>query len=253
MASSFYETDKALSEYLLFHYGLTKELVPPILREIGALDFPVRCVNECLDQSRIPPNARALDLGCAVGRATFELARLCKNVIGIDFSQSFITASEYLNAHGSISFECVEEGELTLKYRASVPPDIDRTRVIFETGDAQALRSDLGPFDVVLMANLIDRLRDPRKCLNRLPHLLKCGGQLILISPYTWMVEYTPYENWLGGFTRAGGPVRTLETIKEILAPDFDLANLKDLPFVIREHARKFQFSIAQASVWLRK
>ena len=253
MASSFYETDKALSEYLLFHYGLTKELVPPILGEIGALGFPVRCVSECLDPSRISPNARALDLGCAVGRATFELARLCKNVIGIDFSQSFITAADYLKAHGSISFECIDEGELTRSCRAVVPPDIDRTRVVFETGDAQALRSDLGPFDVVLMANLIDRLRDPRKCLNRLPHLLKCGGQLILISPYTWMVEYTPHENWLGGFTQAGRPVRTLETLKEILLPDFELANLKDLPFVIREHARKFQFSVAEASVWLRK
>lgn len=253
MASSFYETDKALSEYLLFHYGLTKELVPAVLGEIGALDFSVRCVNECLDQSRISPSARALDLGCAVGRATFELARFCKSVIGIDFSQNFITAADYLKAHGSISFECIDEGELTRSCRAIVPPGIDRTRVKFETGDAQALRSNLGTFDVILMANLIDRLRDPRKCLSLLPHLLKQGSQLILISPYTWMVGYTPLENWLGGFTQDGRPIRTLETLKEILSPNFELANLKNLPFVIREHARKFQFSVAEASVWLRK
>ena len=134
-----------------------------------------------------------------------------------------------------------------------VPPGIDRTRVNFETGDAQALRRDLGTFDVILMANLIDRLHDPRKCLSQLPHLLRQGGQLILISPYTWMVEYTPLENWLGGFTQDGCPIRTLETLKETLSPNFELANLKNLPFVIREHARKFQFSVAEASVWLRK
>jgi hypothetical protein len=28
---------------------------------------------------------------------------------------------------------------------------------------------------------------------------------------------------------------------------------VKDLPFLIREHARKFQLSVAQATIWRRK
>ena len=39
----------------------------------------------------------------------------------------------------------------------------------------------------------------------------------------------------------------------ETLAPDFTLVQQKDLPFLIREHARKFQWSVALGTVWQRR
>jgi 2-polyprenyl-3-methyl-5-hydroxy-6-metoxy-1,4-benzoquinol methylase len=36
----------------------------------------------------------ALDIGCAVGGATFELARSFSHVLGIDYSQSFVDAAQ---------------------------------------------------------------------------------------------------------------------------------------------------------------
>src|SRR5882762_3598862 len=243
MARNFYETDRALSEYLLFHYGSSG----PHYGISGTL-FPVRCVRECLDVRRLPVNARALDLGCAVGRASFELARRCAEVVGIDYSKRFITIARHLRRKASFLFDYVEEGELVHLCRARVPKAIDRKRVRFEVGDAMQLPSRLGVFDVILMTNLIDRLSHPRKCLEQLPRLLKSGGQLILTSPYTWLREYTPRRNWLGGFMRAGKRVRTFETLKQILAPDFRLFGRRVLPFLIREHARKFQLAIAEAS-----
>ena len=116
------------------------------------------------------------------------------------------------------------------------------------TGDAMALRSTIGTFDVVLMANLIDRLRAPQRCLARLSELVKPGGQLVITSPYTWLEEFTPRGNWLGGIA---GP--TLDGLKAALAKDFELTGTRDLPFLIREHARKFQLSVAQASLWKRR
>jgi hypothetical protein len=86
--------------------------------------------------------------------------------------------------------------------------------------------------------------------LRQLPALLRARGQLIIISPYTWLTDYTPLENWLGGFERNGRPVATLDTLREILSPDFELTGTRDLPFLIREHARKFQWSVAEASLW---
>ena len=74
------------------------------------------------------------------------------------------------------------------------------------------------------MANLIDRVDNPAKCLEQLPGLLKSGGQLVITSPYTWLEEYTPRENWLGGFMRDGQPVQTFDTLKKILAPHFELS-----------------------------
>jgi len=248
-----YETDRLLAEYLLFHYGAPEEVLPHADGPCSALDYPQRCVSECLDAARLPANARALDLGCAVGRATFELARHCGEVIGIDFSRRFIEAADTLRAAGEIEYLRADEGALTTPRLAVVPPEIDRARVHFETGDATDLRDHLGAFDVVLMANLIDRLSDPRRCLARLPGLVNPGGQLIITSPYTWLEEFTPRENWLGGFVRDGRRVTTRDGLEAALAKDFQLIATRDLPFLIREHARKFQWSVAEATIWRRR
>jgi len=252
-APDFYETERALSEYLLFHYGLSAQTMPWSFGPVTALNYPARCVSECLDTVRLPAQARALDLGCAVGRATFELARHCSEVIGIDYSQRFIEVARHLQQHGSTSYAYAEEGLLTTPATAEVTAEIDRQRVTFEQGDAEALRPDLGQFDVVLMANLVDRLRDPSRCLSALPSLLRTRGQLILTTPCTWLDDYTPRSHWLGGFEQDGRPVRTLATLQAVLEPQFTLVRTLDMPFVIREHARKFQWSVAQATVWIRR
>jgi len=253
MARNFYDTDRALSEYLLFHYGMRKRLLPPGMSDCGALDFPVRCVTQCVDFARLLPGGRALDLGCAVGGASFELARHCREVIAIDYSKQFVRAAKKLQRTGSLAFEIREEGDVTVSGSAVAPSRTVRRRIRFEAGDAMALRDGLGTFDVVLMANLIDRLGEPRKCLSQLPRLLNAGGQLIITSPYTWLLEYTPKRNWLGGFERGRKPVKTFDTLRAILSPDFHLHRRLNLPFLLREHARKFQFSVAEATVWLRK
>ena len=97
------------------------------------------------------------------------------------------------------------------------------------------------------MANLIDRLPDPARCLARLPGMVAEGGWLIITSPYTWLEEYTPREKWLDGGGRGA-----LCALTEKLEPDFELRQALDLPFLIREHRRKYQWSVAEASVWQR-
>lgn len=248
-----YETEKLLGEYLLFHYGSEAEILPENYGGAEALFYPVRCVTDCVNAAALSPDARALDIGCAVGRSTFELARWCGSAIGIDFSHRFIGAAEAIRRQGVLPYERVDEGALTTPLKALLPDGIDRGRVSFEQGDAMSLRSDLGAFDVVLLANLIDRLHAPLRCLQRLSTLVKPGGQLIISSPYTWLEEYTPRPHWVGGFERSGKRVTTLEGLTELLAGDFELVGRKDLPFLLREHARKYQLSVAEASLWRRK
>ncbi len=253
MSVAFYETDRALAEYLLFHYGSAEQILPWAFGPAGALDYPARCVSECLEVARLPAGARALDVGCAVGRSTFELARHCAEVIGVDYSRRFIEVAQRLQQQGSVPYAYVEEGGLTTPAVALVPAEIDRRRVRFEQGDAQELRPAGGGFDVVLLANLVDRLREPRRCLERLPAWVNPGGQLILTTPCTWLEDYTPRTEWLGGYERDGRPVRTLDTLRTALEPHFTLTRTLDLPFLIREHARKFQWSVALAAVWIRR
>src|SRR5438067_8864165 len=137
---SIYESERLLNEYLLFHYGSLPDTLPWAFGPRDSVGFPARCVRECLDVGSVPENARALDLGCAVGRSSFELARYCTEVIGIDSSQPFIRTAAYLKKAGHIGFDRTEEGTLTSRCMAEVPHNIDRSRAHFEVGDALKLR-----------------------------------------------------------------------------------------------------------------
>ena len=116
---------------------------------------------------------------------------------------------------------------------------------MFEIGDACSLSPSLGYFDVVHAANLLCRLPDPNLLLNRLPDLVKPGGQLLLATPFTWLEEFTARENWLGSGDSE-------EELTRILSPDFELEEKREMPFVIREHRRKFQYSVAFGTRWRR-
>ena len=140
------------------------------------------------------------------------------------------------------------ESAATEEMRLELSADVRGEGVRFECGDACALRADLGTFDLVLMANLIDRLPDPARCLARMPGLISSGGWLVITSPYTWMEEYAPREKWLDGGGRGA-----VSALQEKLAAAFEFREVFNLPFLIREHRRKYQWSIAEASVWQRK
>lgn len=248
-----YETDKLLHEYMLFHYGRPEDVLPWPDGPHGALDYAVRCVTECLDVAAIPAGARALDVGCAVGRSSFELARHCTEVVGIDYSKRFVETAQILAGSGSYAYLRMDEGALTTPLLARVPEGVDPSRVRFEHGDAHALRKDLGAFDVVLGANLVDRLVTPALFLEQLAKLVKKGGQLILTTPCTWLEQYTPPKNWVGGYIMNDHERSTLDGLKSALGQAFTLEKTCDLPFLIREHARKYQWSVALGTVWRRK
>lgn len=237
-----YESLKLVEEYLLFHYGSPDEILPYPDGPVGALGFAVRSVTEMLDVQK--PRRRALDLGCAVGRSSFELSKFCDAVVGIDFSQAFIEVAERLRGGENVAYRRLEEGGLTTPLEALAPPAAPREVVSFEVGDAMRLRHDLGSFDLVHAANLICRLSAPQKLLGRLPDLVSPGGELVLTTPCTWLGEFTPPENWPDG--------RTIDWLERELEEKFELVKLADLPFLIREHARKFQWSVAQGSLWRR-
>jgi hypothetical protein len=76
---------------------------------------------------------------------------------------------------------------------------------------------------------------------------------LVDASPYTWLEEFTKKDNWVGGTRRSGEPFTTLQGLQEQLAPHFRmLGEPRDVEFVIRETARKFQHTVSQLTVWER-
>jgi len=248
MATGFYESDAAVEQYLLFHFGTPDQICPLLPDAQTACGFPARCVSEPLKRIELQKRTRALDLGCAVGRSSFELGRHFDEVVGIDFSGRFVATAEQMRRQRLMTIRVPREGDATDEVHLQMPLDLRTDGVRFERGDACELRADIGTFDLVLMANLIDRLPDPAKCLARLPEIISSGGWLVITSPYTWLEEYTPREKWLDG-----GGEGTLGALKQKLAPDFELREVIDLPFLIREHRRKYQWSVAEVSMWRRR
>lgn len=240
-----YESDALISQYCEFHYGQDYFGVP---------NFMVAAAGICRELTAGRTIARALDLGCATGRATFELARFCDHVTGIDFSARFIRVGHHLRQKGYTRYAIPEEGELVSYHERSLA-DMDledvRDKVEFWQGDAHNLKEQFTGYDLVLACNLIDRLYDPTRFIDHIAGRINSGGLLVLLSPYTWLEEFTPKDKWLGGLKIDGENVTTLDGLRARLEPRFRLiGEPRDVEFVIRETARKFQHTASQMTAW---
>lgn len=245
--ASRYETDQQASEYAEFHYGE---------EYLGVPNFPRALARLAIEAMGRRPAGKALDLGCAAGRATFELARRFDRVTGIDFSTRFIQLAIRLVEQGRVRYTLVEEGELVAyKERSLAEFGLDAVagKVEFFQGDACNLKPDFRGYDLILAANLIDRLYSPRKFLESAHTRLNPGGLLLIASPYTWLPEHTKREEWIGGFKKDGENFTTLDGLKAILGGHFRLVRGPlPVPFVIRETKRKFQHTISEVTLWER-
>jgi len=240
-----------VDEYLQFHYASDKELMPYPCGPKEALGFTNRMAAKCLASGG---RERALDIGCSVGGASFELCRDFKAVVGIDFSQAFVDAAAKMAAEGEQSYESVIQAAIKETRIARVPADVDRGRAQFRQGDACALPADLGTFDAVLAGNLLCRLPDPKAFLQRCTELVKPGGVLVLVSPYSWLEEYTTKSRWLGGYAdESGAPQKSSDAVSALLGGSFTCESEEDMPFLIREHERKYQWGCSHGAVWRRR
>ena len=240
-----YETDGAVSQYCEAHYGQTF---------FGVANFPATIATICFEHVKGKPKNRALDLGCSVGRGSFELAREFDFVHGLDFSARFIRIAYQMQEKGILRYELPEEGDIVSYHERSLV-DLNLTetagRVEFYQADAQNLKPQFTGYDLILAANLLDRLSNPAKFLETIHERLVNGGILVITSPYTWLEEFTRRENWIGGYRKDGEPYATLDGLREHLKTHFTLvAAPREVEFVTRETSRKFQHSISQVTVW---
>ncbi|WP_019677423.1 5-histidylcysteine sulfoxide synthase [Arsukibacterium perlucidum] len=246
--NAYYESDKLLSEYAEFHFGDTF---------YGVENFPKALATIALEAMKGKATGKALDLGCACGRASFELARQFEHVDGIDFSANFTSLAAKMAEQGEVRYARVEEGDLVSYHTRTLQQlglEDSASRVSFFQGDACNLKPQFTGYDLVLAANLIDRLYQPRRFLADMAHRINAGGLLLIASPYTWLAEHTPKEEWIGGFKKDGENVTTLDGLKAQLATHFTLVGEpRKVPFVIRETQHKFQHTLSELTIWERK
>jgi putative 4-mercaptohistidine N1-methyltranferase len=282
--------------YLSLHFPSSgvRQGVDPILAHDNApthaLAFPQRVAkllsSLLLEQERRsqelqqqPPdlnNYRALDIGCAVGGSSFELAKTFDIVDAFDFSDAFVAAAKRMQTCQPFPFKVRQEGDLYQTLHACQEDGMTEeicSKIHFFQGDACDMSAMVnetsgdrlapdGAYDGILLANLICRLPDPMACLNALPRLVRGKGSVVVIvTPFSWLTEFTTRDHWLGGYfkedadhQREKEPVDSLTVLRSVMEGNgFEKIHQEEMPLLIREHQRKYQYIISQATGWRKK
>ena len=159
------------------------------------------CIEQVAKHLAGRKTGKALDIGCAAGRSSFELAKHFDHVDALDFSVRLIEAPSNLQKTGLQRYVCTDEGDLNF-YREINLDDFEgyqavKDKIAFMQGDACNLVDKFDGYDLVFAGNLIDRLYDPEKFLTLIKDRINSGGLLVLASNYTWCEEHTPKDKWL--------------------------------------------------------
>jgi len=260
-----YETAELVEQNMVLHYGGVQQVFGDAgsaseceldLQSLlaPAVGFPQRCAARLAgayqahaEQHRHP--TRVLDVGCAVGGATLALTRDFDVALGIDFSAAFIQkAKEIQSAPDAIEIQALLEGKVRAgdSTLATLDAGVRCANAEFREGDACNMDAEElgGPFDAVLMSNLICRVPDPAKVLadlsmaNNGVGIVRRGGILMLVTPFSWNAQFTSEDKWLGG---REGAEDSFQGLLEALGSNFQLLESFRMPLVIPDHKSRWQ------------
>ncbi len=230
--SSYDATRQHLSTYAWDHYG---DLDP---EEIGQIrPGSVRSVlDRGLELAGTLPEGPILDLGCAVGRTTFELAaRTGRPVLGVDLGYAMLRLAARTLREGRVRYPRRRVG-LVYDRRDFAVRFANAEDVDFWACDAMALPFPPGTFAAVVGLNVLDCVQSPHDLLAALPRLLVPGGKAILSTPYDWSPAATPVEAWLGGHSQRGETAGASEPVlRALLTPGAHPASLDGLRVIAEE------------------
>ena len=86
--------------------------------------------------------------------------------------------------------------------------------------------------------------------LTEITSFLTMGGCLVLISPYSWLEEYTTKEEWIGGLKDSEESIIEVSLFMSKHEQSLELLHRQDMPFLIREHERKYQYGVSDCTIW---
>lgn len=188
----------------------------------------------------------ALDVGCAVGRMTLELAASGGFALGIDRSWPFIRLARTLAREGHLEFALTEEGQLSNSRTIRLPERLHDVPAEFLVADALALPFPKSFFRRTASLNLVDKLPEPRRHLDELDRVAATDTATLLVSdPYSWSQNITSPDRWLGGTAEGHWAGRGSDNLRRILTrdctPAWQVTQEETVPWIIRNHVRHFE------------
>lgn len=198
--SSFEVTRQHLSTYTWSHYGDLDpgETSPPASGGAAA------AILERAVELAPAGSGAIVDLGCAVGRNSFNLAASSDSlVLGLDLSYAMLRVARRALMEGRVRYPRRRVGGVY--DRRDFPISLDgHERVDFWAADALALPFADASLTAAACLNVLDCVSSPVAFLAELERALKSNAPAWLASPYDWNAAATPQENWLGGHSQRG-------------------------------------------------
>ncbi len=240
-----FETNPDICQQLEAHYGQ-----PKLVNQNYALAVANK-VRDVIEHHKLKTD-KLLDLGCSVGRSTFELSKVFTYLDGVDFSARLIQHGVRLQTEQGVRYALVDEGEL-LDYKEikREPLDLpDGKNILFSQGDASNLKDIFNHYDVILVQHLIEQHYEPGAFFKTAHQRLNADGILIVVSDYRFDPANTDKAKWFGGIKVNGENVTGREGLEQLLSAHFDFVEQHELAQELTIDARNVAVSQKQMSVW---
>ena len=210
----------------------------------------VRVLEKGLELGGEIPEGPLLDLGCAVGRTTFELAaHTGRLVLGVDLSYAMLRLAARVLREGRVRYPRRRVG-LVYDRRDFPASFTGAENVDFWACDALALPFPTGTFAAVVGLNVLDCVQSPHDLLASLPRLFVEGGKAILSTPYDWSPNATPVEAWLGGHSQRGENAGASEPVlRALLTPGTHPAAIEGLRILAEEPSLSWRVRLHDRAV----
>ena len=168
-----------------------------------------------------PSDGIALDIGCAVGRLSFEMSTTHRRVIGIDTSFSFIEKARKLLKQRRLCFDLIVEGLIAEERACTLHPAWNYDRIDFIVADALALPFADHLFSTVSSLNLLEKVPDPLQHLKEVDRVLVPEDGLLAFSdPFSWDASVTNPDLWVGGRPKGPFSGRGYDCMRRIFSGD---------------------------------
>ncbi len=239
-----YEMDDLVARALMLNYGKN------LAGFTNALQLAVTKVCKALPKSH---QNKVLDLGCGVGRSSFEFARHFKQVDAIDITARYIQHALALKETNRLRFACRAEGDL-VDFNDVTLADFNgqhiADKINFSQGDALNLKALYQGYDVIYCGHLLEHLYHAKTFLSTIHSRLNSKGFLAIANSYDWYNTTTEKAHWLGGFKVNGENFTTHSAIKLLLAEHFDLCSVDDFTWCEKEHNRRHILHTSELMLW---
>ncbi|WP_426359821.1 5-histidylcysteine sulfoxide synthase [Pseudocolwellia sp. HL-MZ19] len=252
-----YETDNVVCQQLESHYGNDYFNFANYSKTIA--NSVVDSVSKYKENSAEHINSlKCLDLGCSVGRTSFELSTAFKHVDGVDFSARYIQHGVQLQNNENVRYTVKNEGEIVefkeiSLAKLSLTPSADAGTIHFSQGDAANLKAKYAHYDVILAQHVLEQSYDPALFLASVHQRLNENGLLIVASDYHFDESITAKNKWIGGIKVNGENLTGFDGLTEQLSANFNLLEEQNIPRVLLNNQREFVVSNIHFTVWKKK